>query len=111
MNAKSPTAIIIFFLFFTAGFLFRLYLASLYPHAPLFDENEYLLFAQDLRRQFLVASCCSRTYVYPFFLNIIFDLFGNNNFAALSVIQALMDTFSALLLYFISYQAFRKIHL
>ena len=96
------------FIFFLLGFLLRLYIASRYPHPPFFDENEYLFFADKIKNQFWWSNCCYRGFGYPMFLTIIFALFGSQNFQALAIIQALLDTTTALLLFVLSNRIFHR---
>lgn len=98
IKIQSP----LFFVLLLAGFLFRLYLSSLFPHIPLFDEGGYLKFAKSMTDGFWAADCCQYTYGYPLFLILIFKIFGNNNLSALVFFQGLLDTFTAVLLYLIS---------
>jgi len=90
------------------GFLFRLYLSSLYPHVPIFDEKSYVLFAEKLLNQFWYADCCAYTYGYPFFIALVFKVFGINNYSVLIIVQSLIDVATALLLFTIAGNVFRN---
>lgn len=94
--------IALFFLWI-GGTFFRIHLAVLFVHTPpIADEKTYLQLAQDILRVFWVAECCTRGYVYPFFLAGIFQLFGTDNLSAVVVIQSLMDASIVLPLFFLA---------
>jgi hypothetical protein len=108
MKMRLPVFIQILLLCFL-GVLLRIFIASKYPHVPLFDETEYLYFAENIRSKIWWANCCSRTYGYPLTLTVIRWIFGQTNFQAISIIQAIVDSATAGFLFYVSKTIFKNI--
>lgn len=106
---KKHLLLIIFYFLILSGFLFRLYLASQIPHAPLFDEGDYLDFAKRLSQGEFYSHCCSRTYGYPLFLFLVFKIFGSGNLQAIIFSQAIIDTITGVLLFLLSKKIYQNL--
>lgn len=91
-----------------AGFFYRLILASLFPHAPIADEIAYLDIASSIKTTFWYAECCTRGFVYPMFIRIVFGLFGVANFTSIIWIQSILDVVVGVLLFFVSLRLFEN---
>ncbi len=96
----------IIFILLVLGFIFRMWMASLFPHQPMFDETDYISFANVINNSFWYADCCAKTYGYPLFLSFIFRLFGQGNLYAVVVFQALIDVLTAFVLLVTSRKVF-----
>src|SRR3989344_9050889 len=83
---------------FALGVVYRLILAKLVPQPFIFDQTEYHQFAVGIINQGLTV-WPTRLYGYPLFLAIVYKLFGTGNFLAVTVIQAILDCLTAVIIY------------
>ncbi len=100
MQSNNKKIVLILF-FLLAGILFRLILANIFRHEVIADEKTYLEMADIIKREFWVAECCTRGFVYPMFLRIILGIFGEQNHFFLFFTQAVMDSLIGLILFLI----------
>lgn len=93
--------------FFIIGIIFRLWIAALIPQPFVFDQAEYRYFALQMLNHGLFA-WSARLYGYPLFLAAVYKFFGQDNFAALSVIQAILDSLTAVMVYLAAKKLFKN---
>lgn len=91
-----------------SGILFRLWLVLLKPQPFVFDQSEYHQVALGLlgQRQFMYVSAY-RMSGYPMLLALIYTFFGTGDTFYWIIIQALLDTLTALLVFLIGRRIFK----
>ncbi|OGG03868.1 hypothetical protein A2W14_04995 [Candidatus Gottesmanbacteria bacterium RBG_16_37_8] len=105
MLAK-PKFLIFYFLFF-AGIIFRLWFITLYPQPQLIaDQYVYNWYADGILKYGIFA-VSDRLYGYPLILAVIKIFFGNN-YLAVHLFQAILDTLTAFMIYFMGSQLFKS---
>jgi 4-amino-4-deoxy-L-arabinose transferase-like glycosyltransferase len=95
-------------LFCLLGFFYRLGFASLAEKEPIWDMQVYQTMAQDMLAGKVVASCCFKTVGYSAFLAVIYRIFGSDNLAVIQIIQAFIDTMTAIVVYLTAKRLFSE---
>ena len=93
-------------IFFIAGVLYRLWLIHLVPQPFVYDQNQYLSVAWGILQHGLYADY-SRLYGYGLLIAPFIKLFGLSNPFPWQLLQAILDTSSAFLVYFIGKKIFK----
>lgn len=84
------------------AFLFRLWIIHLAPQPFIFDQTEYEYYAQKIfSAPLMLAAHTYRSYPYPFMLAAIYKFVGFGNHNVIFIVQAVMDSLTGLLIYFI----------
>ncbi len=94
-------------LFLIAGVFFRLWLAALSPQPFIFDQVEYHRFALGILQKGLYVEP-ARLYGYPLLVALLYRLTGSGNIAAWQTFQALLDSFTALLVFILARRLWRQ---
>lgn len=92
---------------FIAGFLFRLWVAGLVPQPFVYDQDEYYGYALGMLKNGLHADLY-RLYGYPLIITPFIYLFGVKSPFPWTVFHAIVDTTTALLVFWIAKKVFRK---
>lgn len=95
-------------LLFLFGFLFRLYLLKVFPQPFVYDQLQYHEYAQGILNFHLFAHSF-RLYGYPLFVALTYLLGGEKQIIGVpmwQLAQALLDTGTGLLLFFIAKKVF-----
>lgn len=106
MKARKEFLIVITILYI--GFIYRLFLSSLAESRLFWDMSGYHSFAVDFLSGRLVADCCLKNVGHGAFLALVYFIFGENNLAALRIVQVLIDLVTAALIYLIARRLFNK---
>lgn len=93
---------------FLLGIIFRLWFISLAPQPPYYDQDEYERYASKMVDHGLLASHTYRSYPYPLFLAFTYKIVGFGNRHFIFFLQAIIDSLSGLLMYWILYKSFPK---
>ena len=97
-----------FFTLFILGFLFRILIFIYFPQSIPFDQEQYVNIAQSILDYKLYVSSF-RVYGYPMFLAVIFSLaklIVLENLLAARIVQSILDTLIALLIYILGKKIF-----
>ncbi len=87
---------------FILGIIFRLWIASLAPQPFINDQKDYEWFATKiLRDPHMLASHTFRTYPTPLLNAIIYRFAGFGNHTAIFFVQAVLDSFVSLMIFYI----------
>jgi len=65
---------------------------------PIYDQTDYIAMANSALTGSWAINCCSRMYVYPFFLAGVMKLFGAGNLDEVRMAQIAFEIFTGLLL-------------
>jgi hypothetical protein len=95
-------------IFLIAGAFLRYSFLAYTWKIPLYDQREYLIMANDVLNGSWAINCCSRMYVYPFFLAGIMKIFGINNLEAIRYAQIVLEVFTGLILSAAAYRIWKK---
>lgn len=93
-------------IFFIAGILYRLWLIHLVPQPFVYDQNQYLSVAWGILQYGLYADY-SRLYGYGLLIAPFIKIFGLSNPFPWQLFQAILDTLSAFLVYYIGKKIFK----
>jgi hypothetical protein len=87
---------------FFVAILFRLWITHLVPQPFIFDQTEYEYYAQKIfSAPFMLAAHTYRSYPYPLMLAYIYKVVGFGNHSVIFAVQAVLDSFTGLLIFFI----------
>lgn len=94
-------------LFLLLGFLFRLWIAQLVPQPFVYDQDEYYGYALGILNKGLHADLY-RLYGYPLIIAPLIYFFGVKSAVPWTVFHAVLDTITALLVYWIAKKVFQE---
>ena len=101
--------LIILFLLFVIGAVYRIFFLKLYPQAGVFDQVQYDTYAKEILTFGLYANSF-RTYGYPIFIAFFYKLFGIGSSVfgiyIWQFVQVGMDSLTALFLFIIAQKLF-----
>lgn len=93
---------IIFCTLLILGFLYRLYFSHLAVTTLLWDMEVYDGWAKDFLAGRFPIDCCLKNVGYSAFLAAIYTVFGSGNTVAVRLVQVLLDTTTAVLVFSIT---------
>ena len=92
--------VLLIFLIFVAGVLFRLWFISLAPQPFMGDQTEYEWYAAKIfLHPQMLESFSFRSYPYPLFLATVYKFVGFGNHEAIFFLQAILDAFSGVMVF------------
>lgn len=93
---------------FFVGLLFRMVIGSLSIGTLPYDMKIFDAAAKTLTSGEIAVDCCLKNQGYAVFLSIIYKIFGSQNTLALHVIQSMLDTTTAILLWYSAKRIFQS---
>lgn len=107
MIHKHENAAIFLSSCFIFGIFFRLWFIALAPQPVIFDQYEYLLYAEKIFKDpLLLASHSYRSYPFPLVMAILFKFTGFGNTYAVYVLNAVLDSFIGIMIFFLLWKGF-----
>lgn len=94
---------------FVVALIFRMWFINLAPQPFIFDQQEYENYAYKMYHSpFLLAPHSYRTYPEPLLMATTYKFFGFANHQALYVVQAVLDSLSAVMVFYILRKSTKK---
>jgi hypothetical protein len=107
IKRKRISKIIFFAVLLLLGLLYRFWIVNLSPQPLLIgDQYDYNRFGAEIVNHGIYA-LSTRLYGYPIFLGLIYSVFGLQNLQAVIIVQAVIDTLTALFLYLLGTSIFK----
>ncbi len=87
---------------FLLSVVFRLWLTNIVPQPFVYDQTEYEAYAGKIfAAPYMLAAHTYRSYPYPLMIAVLYKIVGFGNHPAVFALQAVLDSLTAVMVYFI----------